>query len=234
LFGAFVVRFLHLPDDNTNRFGILTGGAVAICGASAALAVAAVLPKTATSERDTSFTIIGVTALSTIAMVIYPIVASALGFNHHQAGIFLGGTIHDVAQVVGAGYSVSKEAGDTATIVKLLRVAMLLPVILVLSLLLRQAHAAATPRSKRPPLLPWFAVLFASLVAVNSLVPIPKAVLAFVGEVSRFALVTAIAAIGMKTTLRDLTALGFKPVLLIVAETVFLAVLIVIGMKVMT
>jgi uncharacterized membrane protein YadS len=64
--------------------------------------------------------------------------------------------------------------------------------------------------------------------------PIPKAVLAFVGEVSRFALVTAIAAIGMKTTLRDLTALGFKPVLLIVAETVFLAVLIVIGMKVMT
>jgi uncharacterized integral membrane protein (TIGR00698 family) len=234
LFGAFVVRFLHLPDDNTNRFGILTGGAVAICGASAALAVAAVLPKTATSERDTSFTIIGVTALSTIAMVIYPIVASALGFNHHQAGIFLGGTIHDVAQVVGAGYSVSKEAGDTATIVKLLRVAMLLPVILVLSLLLRQAHAAATPRSKRPPLLPWFAVLFASLVAVNSLMPIPKAVLAFVGEVSRFALVTAIAAIGMKTTLRDLTALGFKPVLLIVAETVFLAVLIVIGMKVMT
>jgi uncharacterized integral membrane protein (TIGR00698 family) len=235
VFGALFVRILHLPDDHSNRFGILTGGAVAICGASAALAVAAVLPKTATSDRDTSFTIIGVTALSTIAMVLYPLVAAAFGFNSIEAGIFLGGTIHDVAQVVGAGYSVGKEAGDTATIVKLLRVAMLLPVILVLSMLMRRAPAdgSAAAHAKRPPLLPWFAVLFAVLVAANSLLPIPKAALAFAGEISRFALVTAIAAIGMKTSLKELTVLGFKPVLLIVAETLFIALLIVVFLKAM-
>ena len=72
---------------------------------------------------------IGVSALSTLAMVAYPMIVQALGLDPQQAGIFLGGTIHDVAQVVGAGYSLSPETGDAATLVKLLRVAMLLPVI---------------------------------------------------------------------------------------------------------
>ncbi len=225
-FGALFVRFTHADT----RFGILTGGATAICGASAALAIAAVLPKTPTHERDTSFTIIGTTALSTIAMVIYPIVAGALEFSHHQAGIFLGGTIHDVAQVVGAGYSVSKEAGDMATITKLLRVAMLLPVILCLSILMRR-EAATQPHAKKPPLLPWFAVVFAALVVLNSLISLPKPLLDAAGNVSRFALVMAISAIGMKTSLKELTVLGFRPVALLVAETLFLAVLIVVMMK---
>jgi uncharacterized integral membrane protein (TIGR00698 family) len=224
--GWLLVRLSEGAGEST-RFGILTGGAVAICGASAALAIAAVLPRGKNHDRDTSFTVIGVTALSTIAMVLYPMLSRALGFNEHQAGIFIGGTIHDVAQVVGAGYSVGKDAGDTATIVKLLRVAMLLPVILVLSLLMRQKSEGG----KRPPLLPWFAVAFGVLVAVNSAVTLPKPLLSFAGEASRFALVIAIAAIGMKTSLKELTVLGMKPVLLMVAETLFLAGVIVGMMK---
>ena len=223
LFGRVLVRFTHAES----RFGILTGGAVAICGASAALAIAAVLPRGEHHERDTTFTVIGVTALSTIAMVIYPIVGAALGFTPHQAGIFLGGTIHDVAQVVGAGYSVGKEAGDTATVVKLLRVAMLLPVVLVLSMML---HSRAD-KGSRPPLLPWFAVAFGALVAFNSAVALPKPLLNFAGELSRFALVVAIAAIGMRTSLKELTVLGLRPVLLMVAETLFLAGIIIGMMK---
>ncbi|MBL8525184.1 MAG: putative sulfate exporter family transporter [Betaproteobacteria bacterium] len=223
LFGAIFVRFTSADT----RFGILTGGAVAICGASAALAIAAVLPRGANHDRDTSFTVIGVTALSTIAMIIYPIASRALGFDEHQAGIFIGGTIHDVAQVVGAGYSVGKEAGDTATIVKLLRVAMLLPVILVLSLVMHRN----SDKASRPPLLPWFAVAFGLLVAVNSLIDLPKPVTQAAGELSRFALVVAIAAIGMKTSLKELTVLGLKPVLLMVAETLFLAGIIIGMMK---
>ena len=223
LFGRVFVRFTHAES----RFGLLTGGAVAICGASAALAIAAVLPRGEHHERDTTFTVIGVTALSTIAMVVYPIIGAALGFTPHQAGIFLGGTIHDVAQVVGAGYSIGKEAGDTATVVKLLRVAMLLPVILALSFMLHRR----TDKRSRPPLLPWFAVAFGMLVAFNSLVALPKPMLNFAGELSRFALVVAIAAIGMRTSLKELTVLGLKPVLLMVAETVFLAGIIIGMMK---
>ena len=223
LFGRVLVRFTHAES----RFGILTGGAVAICGASAALAIAAVLPRGEHHERDTTFTVIGVTALSTIAMVIYPIVSAALGFTPHQAGVFLGGTIHDVAQVVGAGYSMGKETGDTATVVKLLRVAMLLPVVLVLSMML---HNGGDKRS-RPPLLPWFAVAFGVLVAFNSAVALPKPLLEFASELSRFTLIVAIAAIGMRTSLKELTVLGLRPVLLMVAETVFLAGIIIVMMK---
>ncbi len=216
------------------NFGLLTGGAVAICGASAALAISAVLPRHLHASRDTSFTVIGVTALSTIAMVVYPLVSHALGLSERHAGIFLGATIHDVAQVIGAGYSVSPEAGDTATVVKLLRVAMLLPVILVLSVLIRHESRTddAGTNQARPPLLPWFAVAFGVLVLLNSFVSIPKEFSTFISQASRFLLVTAIAAIGMKTQLKELTVLGWRPVLLIVSETLFLAFMVALAMRI--
>ena len=88
-------------------FGLLSGGATAICGASAALALAAALPAHPGKERATLFTVIGVSALSTFAMIGYPLIAQALGFSSQTSGIFLGATIHDVAQVVGAGYGMS-------------------------------------------------------------------------------------------------------------------------------
>jgi uncharacterized integral membrane protein (TIGR00698 family) len=208
-------------------FGLLSGGAVAICGASAALALAAALPAHPLKERATLFTVVGVSALSTLAMIGYPMLAQALGLNARDAGVFLGATIHDVAQVVGAGYGMSRETGDIATFVKLLRVAMLLPVIVFAVMLARrhpQAGDAGEP-GPRPPLLPWFAVAFAVLVAVNSLHVLPQAVPAFGNEASRWCLVAAIAGIGMKTQLKELAGVGLKPVALMVGETAFLAAL---------
>jgi len=205
------------------RFGVLTAGSVAICGASAALALSAVLPRHVHSDRDLSVAVIGVTAFSTIAMIAYPIVIAGFGMDHHQSGVFLGATIHDVAQVVGAGYSVSTETGDTATIVKLLRVAMLLPVVFLVSLATR-LHVGAASRTE--PLLPWFAVAFAALVLVNSSGWVPAPVTKFADEASRWCLVTAIAAIGMKTSLKELVVIGPRPVLLMVLQTLLLAGLV--------
>jgi uncharacterized integral membrane protein (TIGR00698 family) len=205
--------------------GTLTGGAVAICGASAALAIASILPKHKNAERDATFTVIGVTTLSTLAMIVYPIVVASLGLDHRAAGVFLGGTIHDVAQVVGAGYTLSQETGDTATIVKLLRVAMLLPVCLVIGLAL---HVRGATAAHAAPVLPWFAVAFAALVVVTSLGWIPAPAIEAGSIISRWCLVTAIAAIGMKTSLKALVEMGLRPVMLVVAETVFLAVLVLV------
>jgi len=204
-------------------FGLLSGGATAICGASAALALAAALPSHPQKERATLFTVVGVSALSTFAMIAYPMIAHALGLDERAAGIFLGATIHDVAQVVGAGYSMSKETGDIATLVKLMRVAMLLPVI-VFAVMCTRAAGKGTG-GPRPPLLPWFAVAFALLVAVNSTGWIPKLLTDAGSDCSRWFLVAAIAGIGMKTQLRDLATVGLKPVLLMLGETVFLAIL---------
>ncbi len=152
-FGMLMARLIGLKPP----FGVLTGGAVAICGASAAAAISAVLPPHEKHESDTAFTMIGITTLSTIAMVLYPLLANAFGLSDHQTGIFLGGAIHDVAQVVGAGYSVSHETGDVATIVKLLRVSLLLPAVLVISLLARRNMPREA--AKQPPLVPVFSSL---------------------------------------------------------------------------
>lgn len=208
-------------------FGLLTGGATAICGASAALALAAALPAHSQKEKATLFTVLGVSALSTLAMILYPMLVKALGLPPLQAGIFLGGTIHDVAQVVGAGYSLSREVGDSATVVKLMRVGMLLPVILCAAMITRAQGVEAG--GKRPPLLPWFAVGFVLLAAVNSTGYLPQMLQQAGGKLSQWCLVIAIAALGMKTQLRTLATVGIKPILLMVGETVFL-VLLVLGM----
>jgi uncharacterized integral membrane protein (TIGR00698 family) len=208
-------------------FGLLTGGATAICGASAALALAAALPGHPLKERATLFTVIGVSALSTMAMIAYPMIVHALGLNPVQAGIFLGGTIHDVAQVVGAGYSISRETGDAATLVKLMRVSMLLPVIVFAVLVSRRAgKGELVADGPRPPLLPGFALAFALLVLINSTGWVPAAVQEFGNDASRWCLLAAMAAIGMKTQLREVVTVGIKPVVLMILETVFLAVLV--------
>lgn len=200
-------------------FGVLTGGAVAICGASAALAISTVIPAHPRKEQATLFTVIGVSALSTLAMVAYPMVAYALGYSDHATGIFLGATIHDVAQVVGAGYGVSTDAGDTATVVKLMRVAMLMPVIMVLAALYRGKFE----ESERPPILPWFVAVFAVLVAMGSLGWVPAIVQSAGNDASRWCLVIAISAIGFKTRLGELVSVGIRPIALMVGETAFLA-----------
>jgi uncharacterized integral membrane protein (TIGR00698 family) len=210
-------------------FGMLTGGATAICGASAALALAAALPNHPKKERATLFTVIGVSALSTLAMILYPMIAKALGLSPQEAGVFLGATIHDVAQVVGAGYSMSPETGDVATVVKLMRVAMLLPVILCAALITRAQ--GVEPGAQRPPLLPWFAVGFLVLACINSTGWVPALVQGGVNEASRWCLVVSIAALGMKTQLKELATVGIKPILLMVGETVFLAVLVLLLMR---
>jgi uncharacterized integral membrane protein (TIGR00698 family) len=210
-------------------FGMLTGGATAICGASAALALAAALPSHPQKEKATLFTVIGVSALSTLAMILYPMIANALGLSPQEAGVFLGATIHDVAQVVGAGYSMSPETGDTATVVKLMRVAMLLPVIVVAAMVTRLQGAETG--GERPPLLPWFAVGFLILACVNSTGWVPQLVQGGVNELSRWCLVVSIAALGMKTQLKELASVGIKPILLMVGETIFLVILVLLLLR---
>jgi uncharacterized integral membrane protein (TIGR00698 family) len=168
--------------------------------------------------------VVGVTTLSTIAMVTYPLLVKVLGLDHATAGVFLGGTIHDVAQVVGAGYIISPETGDISTVVKLMRVAMLVPAVLAFSLLFRQAHGAEG--AGKLPMLPGFLLAFVALVLVNSLGLIPTAVATAASDLSRWCLVTAIAALGIKTSLEKLAVVGWKPVALMAGETVFLAVLV--------
>ena len=225
LTGIGVGRLLGLKSDHA----VLSSGAVAICGVSAAMALCAALPQNKESERNTLITVMGVTLLGTVVMVAYPAISHFMGLSETQAGIFIGATIHNVAQVVGAGFMISETAGDTATIVKLMRVACLVPVIAIVTLTYsrntkqppKQAEANVCTRT-RPPLVPSFLIGFVALVAMSSLGLIPSALSAVLSDLSGYALVMAIAALGVKTSLRDLFGVGGSTFLILVVQTVLL------------
>ena len=226
VFGMAIARlFGHGP-----KFAFLSAGSVAICGASAAMAISAILPRDGRTEERLVFTVVGVTLLSTIAMILYPILAELFGFDDQFSGIFLGATIHDVAQVVGAGFTISQETGDIATVVKLIRVAMLAPVILVAVIIIRRIDTSDRS-ADRPAIVPGFVVAFVILVGMNSLGLFSQTATAIAAEVSRWALLTAIAAVGLKTSLREVVKVGLPAIALLVTETVFLGGLIVAILK---
>ncbi len=227
LFGLIGAKFLKRGW----HLALLTGGSVAICGVSAAIAIASILPKSEHSERNLTFTVLGVTVLSTFAMIGYPILTQLLDLDARATGVFLGGTIHDVAQVLGAGFSVSQEAGDTATVVKLIRVVLLGPIIILLSLIIRRLDVSTETGKERPPLVPFFIIIFVAFAGLNSLGVMPATIADMLGEFSRWALLIAIAAVGMKTSLRKVLDVGGAAIALIVAETVFIACLILLGLS---
>lgn len=202
--------------------GLLIGGATAICGASAALALSSVMPKSKTLEHNTLIAVVGVTAMGTIAMIIYPVIIGYLGLDDHQAGILIGGTIHDVSQVVGAGYSISEEAGDTAVIVKLVRVFMLVPILFLFAIGFRNQQ---DKNSSGRFIFPYFLLGFIALVMLNSLQIIPQEILNILQNTSKWLLVMAITAVGMKTSLKQMFSLGWKPIFLILIETATISVL---------
>jgi uncharacterized integral membrane protein (TIGR00698 family) len=224
LFGSWVARRL----GQSEQMGFLTGGAVAICGASAAMAISSLLPASAQRERDTVFTVVGVTTLSTVCMVIYPAILSLFELSDVQSGYIIGASVHDVAQVVGAGYVISDPAGDIATLTKLIRVAMLIPVTLALAFLFsrRAAHSDGAGPGRARVKLPGFLIGFVALALATNLRLIPEVVAQTAESGSKWCLIVAIAALGMKTDLRELIELGWKPVLLMVAETAFMVTIV--------
>ena len=222
LFGVIWSRALGCDRD----LGLLTGGAVGICGASAAMAISAALPESEVKQRHTLFTVIGVTTFSTAAMVFYPIFGDLLQFTPTDMGFFIGATIHDVAQVVGAGYSVSSETGDLATFVKLLRVAMLVPVVIGIAFLCRNSTQAEDFTQSARPVFPLFLLGFIALFLLNNAVSLPEALTHTMSQLATGLLLLAVTALGVRTSLREVASIGWRPIALLGGETLFLAVTI--------
>ena len=219
LVGWLLSRALGLRSEQ----GLLSGGAVAICGASAALALASVMPAHGKREEDLIVTVVGVTVLSTLAMVLYPMLVHALGLSDTAAGIFFGATIHDVAQVIGAGYLISDATGEVSTVVKLTRVALLVPTVLVFLVCYRRQRGVSGNSSDSGVRLPAFLLAFVALVGLNSLQMVPLPVIDAANDASRWCLVAAIAALGIKTSFKRLAEVGARPVAMMIGETVYLA-----------
>jgi uncharacterized integral membrane protein (TIGR00698 family) len=223
IFGVLFARILGL----SKVFGVLSGGAVAVCGVSAAAAISTVLPNDKSQEKYFAFTVIGITTFSTLSMIFYPIAASYLGFSDELAGVFIGGAIHDVAQVVGAGYSVSPEAGDVATYIKLLRVALLMPIVMMVFFVFKEKNSKMSGGVSA--FIPGFLIMFFVLAFLKNVGVLPPWLIDIIRSLSSYLLVIAIAAIGVKTSLKQVLSVGWRPVALMASETLFLAGLIIIG-----
>ncbi|MDB5577961.1 MAG: hypothetical protein JWR80_3137 [Bradyrhizobium sp.] len=201
-------------------FGVLAGGAVAICGASAAMALATTLGEERAGQGRLTLVLVGISAASAAAMVAYPLVAHALGMSDLKAGFLLGASIHDVAQALGAGYSYSNPAGDIAAIVKLTRVALLAPVLALVAVFV--SHRS---EGQKGPGIPWFVVGFFVLAGINSVVTIPAMIAIGAERAATGLLAAAVTATAVRSPLSKLVETGPRPLLVILASTVVAFVL---------
>lgn len=228
-FSMLLNRWIKWPRAE----GALAGASVAICGASAAAALALVIDKKALREQALLAIIVTVTALSTISMILYPILCELLGFESSRAGLLLGGTIHDVAQVVGAGAMLGNDALQTATMTKMLRVAMLIPMMFVFTALFaaKGEHGELNgPKTVNPfAQIPLFLIGFVALAALNVAGVIPTSVSDTLAQASQLLILVAMGALGIKTSLGKLKAVGWAPIILMTANTVFLFVWVLAG-----
>ncbi len=202
--GYLIARLCRQPAD----LAAVSATSVAICGASAALAASAAVPRRPGLERETVLVILIVSLMSTAAMLGYPVIARSLGFDMNSTALLLGAAIHDVAQVAGAGFAVSEETGVRAVTVKMIRVACLLPVVMGIALVFIGGAVADGQRGKRWRAIrpPTFLVMFFIFAVVTSTTLLPPGVPPLAGTVASWLLAAAVGAIGLKTGFGELRA----------------------------
>jgi uncharacterized integral membrane protein (TIGR00698 family) len=202
----------------STAIGLLAGGATAICGASAALALFGVLGPKRVSQAQFALTLVVISLASALAMSFYPPLAGLLHLDDRQAGFLIGASIHDVAQAIGGGYAYSDTAGSYATIVKLSRVALLAPVVAVVSMLVKDEDAADRHWIRRLAM-PWFITLFLGVVVLNSLVTMPTVIVHLSLTLSKTLLLLAVTATAMRSRLDLVMQMGWRAAMPVVAAT---------------
>ena len=196
-------RWLGLDRDTA----ILTASGSAICGAAAVLAVERILQA---EPGKVAMAVATVVLFGTLNIFLYPPLFPWLGLDAHAFGLFTGATVHEVAQVVAIGSAISPATADTAVIVKLTRVMLLMPVLVLIGWRVgRRAEGG-----DRPPVVPAFALGFVGVAILNSVVAIPEDVRTSLLTFDTFLLAAAMAALGMETRWTRLRALGPRPLLL--------------------
>jgi uncharacterized integral membrane protein (TIGR00698 family) len=218
----FFTVWMGRPLGVERKLAQLIAAGTSICGASAVIATNTV---TNGDDEDVAYAVACVTIFGSVAMFAYPLLPTLLHLDPHAFGLWSGASIHEIAQVVAAAFQDGKAAGEFGTIAKLSRVMLLAPVIIVLGWLASRnttLRNSASTASARPPM-PWFVLGFVTVVGLNSLVNVPAADKAAIAAVTTFLLSVALAAMGLETDIRKLTARGFRPALLGALAFLFIA-----------
>ena len=207
--GIFIgIKLLKLDRDTA----ILVASGSAVCGAAAVLATEDVLKS---EPHKTAMAVGTVVLFGTISMFLYPIMfeSGMLHMDVTQYGLYVGSSVHEVAQVVAAGGAVDAVSSDTAIIVKMIRVMMIAPMLLILGVFLSKIKSTGT-HGKAKLVIPWFAVLFIAVAGFHSLHLLPATLVSQINHVDTFLLTMAMTALGMETHVSKFKQAGLKPVLL--------------------
>ncbi|MEA3372927.1 MAG: YeiH family protein [Campylobacterota bacterium] len=208
ILGTWIGQRLFKMDRDTS---MLNASGASVCGAAAVLATEPVLKA---EEHKAAIAVSMVVLFGTIAMFLYPALYSAGVFDmtNREFGIFVGGTIHEVAQVVAVGGAYGPEASDAAVIVKMTRVIMIAPMLILLGIYLSySARKSGGEGSAVKLVIPWFAVYFVGMAGFNSLQIVPQDIVNLINEIDTFLLTMAMTALGMGTRFAKFKGLGLAP-----------------------
>lgn len=209
--GVWIGRLLKMDRDLT----LLTSIGSAICGAAAVLGAESTIQ---TKPYKTAVAVATVVIFGTIAMFLYPIAyrTGLLELDAQQMGIFAGSTLHEVAHAVGAGNAMGAEVSNVAVIVKMIRVMLLVPVLIILGyyVAVRIAKGESTPTGKRSVTVPWFAFGFLAVIGFNSFGLLPIVVVDGINYFDTFLLTMAMTALGAETSIDKFKKAGAKPFVL--------------------
>lgn len=208
--GVMIGRLMKMDRG----IALLTSVGSGICGAAAILGTESAIK---VKPYKTAVAVSTVVIFGTIAMFLYPILYrnGILDLTPQEMGIFTGSTVHEVAHVVGAGNAMGKEVSDPAIIVKMIRVMMLVPVLLIISYSVMRAAVKSGDASGRGKIsMPWFAILFLVVIGFNSLNLLPAGLVDFINTFDTFLLTMAMTALGAETSIDKFRKAGAKPFIL--------------------
>ena len=207
--GVLIGRLLKLDRE----VALLTSIGSGICGAAAVLGAEATMH---TKPYKTAVAVATVVIFGTVAMFVYPAVyrTGVLGLDATQMGIYSGSTLHEVAHAVGAGNAMGEQVAGVAIIVKMIRVMLLVPVLIILGWWLASSRKATTEGGKRKVAVPWFAFGFLLVIGFNSFGLLPAGVVDWINEFDTFLLTMAMCALGAETSFDKFKKAGAKPFIL--------------------
>ncbi len=208
ILGTYVgVKYFKMDKD----LAYLTASGSSVCGAAAVLATE---PITKAESHKSAIAVSTVVLYGTLAMFIYPVLykMGIFDMDAKTMGIYVGGTIHEVAQVVAVGGAVGGEGANSAVLVKMTRVVMIVPLLLVLGYYIKKTTESATSGEKTKVSIPWFVLGFVGMIALNSLVPFPETILSTINSIDTFLLTMAMTALGMGTYMEKFKTTGAAPV----------------------
>lgn len=211
IFTAFVSMFIFSKILKTSyKLSNLIGVGTAICGGSA---IAAVSPIIKADDQEISYAISTIFLFNVMAVFIFPFFGRLLGMDEPTFGVWAGTAINDTSSVVAAAYTYGETAGDHATVVKLTRATLIVPIALIYAAIEMRGNSRQAGVSLYK-IFPWFILCFVLAAVFNSIAGIPESLSGTLKSISKFMITMALCAIGLKTDFRKILSSGVKPLLL--------------------